>query len=212
MDPLHSLPREKREALSDVLRELCADGSDETLITIGEIVQRFGRRAFGALLFIFAIPNALPLPPGSSSILGLPLILLAPQVAVGVRRPWLPKFIDRRHVKASDLQRMLGAIIPRLEAVEKLSRPRLTFMFGPVGDRVIGVVCTLLALVLILPIPLGNLAPAICVGALALALFQRDGLIAIFGYLICALSVGLLVVSAGAVMMTVQKLITMLGF
>lgn len=207
----HHAAREKPETLSRVLRELCEDGSDETPITVGEIVQRFGRRAFGALLFIFAIPNTLPLPPGSSSILGLPLVLLAPQVALGVRRPWLPRFVDQRRIKASDLQRLLGAIIPKLEAIERISRPRLTFMFGPIGDRVIGVVCTLLAIVLIFPIPLGNLAPAICIGALALALFQRDGVIAIVGYLIFALSVGLLVVSAGAVAMIAKKLITMLG-
>lgn len=203
---------DKPEALSQILRALWEEGSDETPITIGEIVQHFGRRAFGALLFIFAIPNTLPLPPGSSSILGLPLLLLAPQVAIGVRRPWLPKFIDRRQIKASDLEKLLGAIIPRLESIEKISRPRLTFMFGPVGDRLIGVVCTLLAIVLIFPIPLGNLAPAICIGALALGLFQRDGVIAIVGYAVFVLSLGLLVVSAGAVMMAVQKLITMLGF
>jgi len=65
--------------------------------------------------------------------------------------------------------------------------------------------------VLILPIPLGNLAPAICIGALALGLFQRDGLIAIIGYAIFGLSVGLLVISAGAVAAAVEKLITMLG-
>jgi len=212
MDDVHPhTPREKPEALSKVLRELWEDGTDETPITIGEIVQRFGRRAFGALLFIFAIPNTLPLPPGSSSLLGLPLLLLAPQVALGVRRPWLPRFIDQRHVKPSDLHKMLGAIVPRLEAVEKISRPRLAFMFGPIGDRVIGVICTLLAVVLILPIPLGNLAPAICIGALALGLFQRDGLIAIIGYAIFGLSVGLLVISAGAVAAAVEKLITMLG-
>ena len=50
-------------------------------VSVGEIVDRFGTRAFGALLFIFALPNLLPLPPGSSTVLGAPLLLLAPQVA-----------------------------------------------------------------------------------------------------------------------------------
>ena len=202
---------EQRQPLSAVLRELC-EASDDHPVTIGEIVQMFGRRAFGALLFIFAIPNALPLPPGSSSILGLPVLLLAPQVAIGFRRPWLPQFIDQRQIKASDLQKLFSKIIPRLESIEKVSRPRLTFLFGPIGDRIIGVICTLLAVVLIFPIPLGNLAPAICIGALALGLFQRDGVIALIGYAVFVVSVGLLVVSAGAVMMAVQKIITMLGF
>lgn len=207
----HHPPHERREPLSAVLRELC-EASDDHALTVGEIVLIFGRRAFGALMFIFAIPNTLPLPPGSSSILGLPLVLLAPQVMLGFRRPWLPKFIYNRHVRASDLQRLIMPIIPRLEQIEKISRPRLTFLFGPVGDRIIGGVCTLLAVVLIFPIPLGNLAPAICIGALSLGLFQRDGVIALVGYAIFILSLGLLVVGAGAVVIAVQKLITMLGF
>jgi hypothetical protein len=199
------------QPLSGVLRDLC-EANDDDALTVGEIVLIFGRRAFGALLFIFAIPNALPLPPGSSSILGLPLVLLAPQLVLGFRRPWLPRFIYNRHVRPSDLQRLISPIIPRLESVEKISRPRFTFLFGPVGDPIIGVLCSLLAIVLIFPIPLGNLAPAICIGAFGLGMFQRDGVIALAGYAIFALSVALLVVSAGAVMMAVQKIITILGF
>ncbi len=210
MDPA-SQRSDTREPLSVTLRTLC-EASDDDALTVGEIVLLFGRRAFGALMFIFAIPNTLPLPPGSSSILGLPLVLLAPQVALGFRRPWLPRFVYNRQVKSSDLQKLISPLIPRLEAIEKISRPRLSWLFGPIGDRIIGVVCTLLAIVLIFPIPLGNLAPALCIGALSLGLFQRDGIIALVGYAVFGVSVGLLVVTAGAVSMAVQKIITMLGF
>jgi hypothetical protein len=197
--------RRPAEPLSAILTEFCED--EHGAISVGEIVDRFGARAFGALLFIFSVPNVLPLPPGSSSILGLPLLLLAPQVAIGVRAPWLPRFIDDRKIKPSDLKRWLGRIIPRLRSVERLSRPRLLFLFGPIGDRVIGLICTLLACVLILPIPLGNLAPAICIGAFALALFQRDGVIALVGYLMASVSLGLLILSAGAVSLAITKMI-----
>lgn len=200
-----STSRRSDEPLSDILTEFCQDTNGS--ITVGEIVDRFGPRAFGALLFIFSVPNVLPLPPGSSTILGLPLLLLAPQVAIGVRAPWLPRFVDDRKIKPSDLHRWLGRILPKLKSVEKLSRPRLHFLFGPIGDRVIGVICTLLACVLILPIPLGNLAPGLCIGAFALALFQRDGVIALIGYLMATISFGLLVVSAGAVSLAITKLI-----
>lgn len=198
-------PRRPAEPLSAILTEFCEDA--DGAISVGEIVDRFGPRAFGALLFIFSVPNVLPLPPGSSTILGLPLVLLAPQVALGVRAPWLPRFVDDRKIKPSDLKHWLGGIIPKLRSVEKLSRPRLHFLFGPVGDRVIGLICTLLALVLILPIPLGNLAPALCIGAFALALFQRDGVIALVGYLMASVSLGLLVLSAGAVSLAITKMI-----
>ena len=203
MNPAFS--RRPAEPLSAILTEFCEDAHGA--ISVGEIVDRFGPRAFGALLFIFSVPNVLPLPPGSSTILGLPLVLLAPQVAIGIRAPWLPRFLDDRKIKPSDLKRWLGGIIPKLRSVEKLSRPRLHFLFGPIGDRVIGVICTLLACVLILPIPLGNLAPALCIGAFALALFQRDGVIALVGYLMASVSLGLLILSAGAVSLAITKMI-----
>ena len=79
--------------------------------------------------------------------------------------------------------------------------------FTVILGSIIGLICTLLALVLILPIPLGNLAPALCIGAFALALFQRDGVIALVGYLMASVSLGLLILSAGAVSLAITKMI-----
>lgn len=199
-----------RKPLSQMLTDLCDDPREETLV--GDIVHSFGRRAFGALLFVFAVPNMLPLPPGSSTVLGAPLMLLAPQIALGVAAPWLPHLVRRRSIKTNDLRGVFSRLLPMLQRVERLSRPRLFFLFGPVGDRLIGLICTLLAFVLILPIPFGNLLPAFTIGALALALFQRDGVIALIGYISAAISTGVLVLTAGAVMAAVEQLGSWFGF
>ncbi len=210
MPPSANAIADRKKSLSAILRELIAIDNDKA-VTIGEITDRFGRRSFGALMFVFAALNCLPLPPGGTSVLGLPLLLLAPQVAIGIGAPWLPrKFRDRR-VKGTDLDKAFGKVLPRLESAEKFCRPRLTFLFGPVGDRIIGLVCTLLAMVLILPIPLGNFAPAIAIGLFSLALFNRDGVLALTGYAFTAFSAGLLVVSAGAVTLAIQKLLHFFG-
>lgn len=102
-------------------------------------------------------------------------------------------------------------LLPMLERIEQLSRPRLFFLFGPVGDRLIGLVCTLLALVLILPIPFGNLLPAFAIGTLALGLFQRDGVIALIGYASAATSAGVLLLTAGAVVAALRQLGSWVG-
>jgi hypothetical protein len=60
-------------------------------------------------------------------------------------------------------------------------------------------VCFVLALVLILPIPGGNFLPGVTVSVLALALVQRDGLLALFGYALAALSASILVLAAGLI-------------
>jgi hypothetical protein len=184
--------QDRRRPLSELLAEISRDPDPE--VTVGEIVHRLGRRSFGALLFIFSAPNWLPLPPGSSTFLAAPLILLAPQIALGIRAPWLPRFIDQRKLRRADLAGALGKLIPTLERIEKVSRPRLVFLFGPIGDRLIGLTVTLLSLVLVLPIFLGNMAPAAAIAAFGLALIQRDGILALIGYAISAASVGLLVI------------------
>jgi hypothetical protein len=208
VDP-HRSEAPNNAALSELLRSLC-DGPPGPM-RVRDIVDHFGHRAFGAVLFVFSVPNLLPLPPGSSTILGLPLVIIAPQLAIGARRPWLPRAVADRTVDRAALASAFSKLIPGLERVEKLLAPRLGFMFGAVGDRVIGLICFLLALVLILPIPLGNMMPAASVGVFSLSLTQRDGAFALLGYLLSLVSVGLLVLSAGAVWAAVEQLIRFFG-
>ncbi|MEO6338522.1 MAG: exopolysaccharide biosynthesis protein, partial [Caulobacteraceae bacterium] len=167
-----AIDEDQHAALSELLSQLC-DG--EGPLTIGEMIDHFGERAFGALLFAFSVPNLLPLPPGSSTVLGAPLLILAPQLMLGVPTPWLPKSLKRRSVDRAVLAKAFSKLIPRLRQMEKVTQPRLDIMFGSVGDRLIGLAITLLALVLILPIPLGNMLPAASVAALSFGLVQRDG-------------------------------------
>ena len=185
-------PDEHRRPLSDLLIDICDDA--DPVVTVGEIVHRLGRRSFGALLFIFAAPAAFPLPPGSSTFLAAPLLLLGPQIAIGVHGPWLPRFIDDRRLERVKLAGALRKLAPILRRIERVSGPRLAFMFGPVGDRLIGVMVTLLAMVLLLPIFLGNMAPGVAIAAFGLALIQRDGVLALIGYTVTAVSIGLLVI------------------
>jgi len=159
------------------------------------------------MLFVFGALNTLPLPPGSSTILSLPILLLAPQIALGADAPWLPRRVVDRPLKRDELRGLFRRLTPIVKYMELITRPRLTWIFTPLGERMIGVVCTLLALVLVLPIPLGNLAPGATVAILSLALLQRDGLLALLGYLMAAVSAALLFVSASVVTAAVRQLI-----
>jgi hypothetical protein len=186
-------------------------GEDERpVLTVGQMLEQFDSRAFGAMLLVFGLLNCLPLPPGSSTILSLPILLLAPQIAWGSDVPWLPRQLVDHPLKRDDLRGLFRRLTPIVRRMELVTRPRLKILFGPIGERLIGVVCTLLALVLVLPIPLGNLAPGATVAVLALALLQRDGLLVLLGYLMAAISVGLLVLSAGVVAAAVDRLLHMI--
>ena len=187
-------PPENEQPLSAVLQDIAEHAAPR--ISIEELMQKFGGRAIGALLFIFGLACMLPLPPGATTIFGIPLLLLAPQLVIGAAAPWLPDRVKSRTLSTADLRKGLPKVIPTLQRVEAISKPRLVILFGSVGERLLGAVCTALALVLILPIPGGNILPAMAVSALSFALIQRDGLIALLGYALAITSASILVLAA----------------
>jgi hypothetical protein len=162
-----------------------------------------GPRALGALMFVFAIPNVLPTPPGTSAVLGAPLIFLATQVMFG-RKPWLPAIITRRSMSREDFHALIHRIAPWLERAEKLLKPRASVLAMPLMEYVVGLVCLLLALVLVLPIPLGNMFPALAISLMALGLLERDGLWVSAGVIMAAVS---MVVVSGVVFALVKAAI-----
>lgn len=185
--------------LSAMLRLLAADMSRKR-ISVGDLLTVLGDRALGALMFVFAVPNVLPAPPGTSAILGLPLLFLAAQVTLA-RRPWLPAIITRRSMSREDFHQLIRRIAPWLERAEKLLRPRFSFLALPPLEQCIGLICLLLAVILALPIPLGNMLPALAISLMALGLVERDGLWIGFGLLMAGVAV---VVVSGVVFALVK--------
>jgi hypothetical protein len=175
-----------RATLLRRLQALADDGSRER-ISIGDLLAALGNRALAALLFVFAVPNVLPVPPGTSTILGAPLVILAAQLAVG-RQPWLPAVIADRTMTRADFARLVRRIGPWLARAEPLLRPRAIVLAQPPMEYLVGLVCLLLAVVLVLPVPLGNMLPALAISLLALGVLERDGLWILAGLVTAAAS------------------------
>lgn len=183
-----------KPTLSAMLQALAVDDSRDR-IAVGDLLAALGDRALAALLFVFAVPNVLPVPPGTSAILGAPLVFLAAQLAFG-RRPWLPAVIARRTMTRADFAAVVRRIVPWLERAERLLRPRAMGLTQPPMEYLIGLVCLLLAVVLVLPVPLGNMLPALAISLLALGILERDGLWVLTGL---ATSVVAAIVASGVV-------------
>lgn len=175
-----------KAALSSTLQALALDDSRER-IAVGDLLAALGDRALAALLFVFAVPNVLPVPPGTSAVLGAPLVFLAAQLAFGLR-PWLPAVITRRTMTRADFAALVRRIGPWLERAERLLRPRAMRLALPPMEYLVGLVCLLLAIVLVLPVPLGNMLPALGISLLALGILERDGLWILAGFAAAAVS------------------------
>ena len=169
--------------LSDIVKSL--EGSPD--LKVGDLMDSLGERAFGALMFIFAVPNVIPTPPGTSAILGLPLVILTAQLMVGRITPWLPEAVRRRVISKSLLETFVARVVPIMAKIERFLEPRLPFLVTSlVAERVMGLVAFLLSVILFLPVPFANMLPGAAIALMALGLAERDGIAAVAGYVLAA--------------------------
>ncbi len=200
MNDASQIPGTQPLPLSKLLEHVIAHHGGERL-TLGELSARLRDRAWGGLLLIFAAINILPLPPGATAVTGIPLLVLTAQLAAGRSRPWFPRKLDRRGIGRETIARLIAKIEPIEHRIERVLKPRLYSLTGHRGARVIGVISFLLSVILWLPIPLGNHAPALAMTLFALALIYRDGVMAILGAITSVVSVFLVSLTAAAAWM-----------
>jgi hypothetical protein len=175
----HPEPRSGGPSLSEILSRIAADETRQR-ISVGDLITALHDRAIGALIFVFAVPNTIPMPPGTSSILGAPLLFLTAQLAFR-RNPWLPKLIAERSMERVHFAAVVRRVAPWLARAERLLRPRLEILARPPCEYLIGGICLLLSIILFLPIPMGNMPPAIAICIFALAVLERDGVWVLIG-------------------------------
>lgn len=171
--------RARSQTLSQVLSTIAADPNRDA-IAINDLITLLSGRGRAGLILLFALPNVLPAPPGMSGVLGLPLLYLSSQMMLG-RVPWLPRFIGHRSMPRDRFALLMDTAAPWLIRAERLLRPRWSWLVNHRAERMIGAFCLLLAAVLALPIPLGNMLPALAISLIALGVLERDGLWVLIG-------------------------------
>lgn len=191
------LHKSQAASVSQILDQIGAGKARK--VSVSDILEAFGHRAFGALIFVFAAPLVLPMPPGASAILGAPLMFITAQWMLGRKTLWLPKVLLERTMSMSDFRAVTTKMKPYLERLERRMRPRLTFMYNPLGDRLLGAVCFTLSIIVFLPIPFGNMLPSFAIAAFAIGAAERDGVAAIVGWIAAVLSILVLAVLSKAI-------------
>ncbi|GHB98538.1 exopolysaccharide biosynthesis protein [Thermomonas carbonis] len=164
-----------REAGTRAILDALLDGDPAQSLDFDTLLDGLGRRAFGMLLFVAALPAFIPIPIGGA--LSGPLIMLvAAQLLVAMQHPWLPGFIARRGPKRQSLARFERLVDPWLARLERIVRPRFTAVLDhPLATAFTGLLLLLLGLLLALPIPLTNYVFGGLILLYALALLERDG-------------------------------------
>ncbi|EJM99254.1 exopolysaccharide biosynthesis protein [Phyllobacterium sp. YR531] len=175
--------------LSTVLVELGNTPAER--ISFDDILVALSERSFGALLILFSALNLLPLPPGSSTVFGIPLVLLSIQMLIGLENPWFPAFLRRKSMRTETYRSGIARLESVLARFERLARPRYWLFPQIIVERVVSIVALLMSLIVILPIPLINQIPALSIILLAIGLGEQDGVWLGTGFLVAALAAGI---------------------
>ena len=161
------------EKLSELLERLAREAGER--VSMREIATALDDRSFGAFLLVFALPNLIPLPPGATMVLGLPMVFVAWQMVIGYPKVWLPRALADYTIDRATFQRMVARVSPWLRSAETWVRPRNWPLDGPIRERLFGLFALILAITCVLPIPFGNWLPAFAVAVLGVAHTERDG-------------------------------------
>lgn len=181
-----------QDRVSTILRRIADEGGPEDRIPFGVLAERLGDRGFGVILFIWALPNMIPLP-GISSLFGVLIMITAGQMVLGHERPWLPRRLLARDVRRADFKRMTDRVLPYIERFERFCKPRLTVVPQGATERLIGLLIVVLGFVLLLPIFGANLLPAFGVAIISLGLIEADGLTVLAGVLVSTVALAVFV-------------------
>jgi hypothetical protein len=195
------LTKDKKLA-SDILKEVAdTNNNDSDKVTLFDIKTALHERGFGILIIIFSLPLSVPIPvpPGYTTILSIPLILFSLQLLFGFDSPWMPHWLERRSFQRSTLALVVEKTSPVLKKIEKFMKPRMSFIFYGPGEKILAFIMLLSALSIALPLPLTNFIPAIGTTLISLGIMNKDGLVSILGVLVslCGILFALIVIVKG---------------
>lgn len=151
---------------------------------LGELINAFGERSFGAILvFMGLISIVIGAVPGTTTLLGLPILLISLQLIIRQDQLWMPRWVLRSSIDRAGYRVSIIRVLKPLRMIERLARPRLSIMTSEVSEVLIGLACTVLCLILMLPIPGGNFVPSLIIAVFGFGLMQRDGVMILAAWL-----------------------------
>jgi hypothetical protein len=191
----------------DLERWLQGDGEK----TVGGLITLFGEKSFAILFVVLLGVPALPLPTGGAThVFEIIAALLALQLIVNRDEIWLPQRWRNLELAGEKQQKFLTGLMKLIRRLEKLSRPRLRFLFQ---HRLSNVAFGLLVLggtvgaFLAPPFTGLDTLPALGVVLLSLGVLLEDFLVLVIGLAIGIAGVMLELVLGKAVVNGISSLV-----
>ena len=98
--------------------------------TLGGLIETFGAKSFAVLFVVLLGVPALPLPTGGAThVFEVIAVLTALQLIVGRDEVWLPQRWRGTELGGDRQQRFITSLMKLIRRLERISRPRLAFVF-----------------------------------------------------------------------------------
>ncbi|MFW6295753.1 MAG: exopolysaccharide biosynthesis protein [Halothece sp.] len=174
---------------SDLYRYFCEEERADQ-VQLADFLVITKERIFGFLFVILSLPSALPIPaPGYSIPFGMVMFLLASQLIIGKKEPWLPQRAKDYQLSLKQVQGIIRKGVPWLKRLEILARPRLSYICtGFIGRMILGSAIALMSVSMMIPIPGTNTLPAIAIFMIGFGLQEDDGMISLGGVVVAVLA------------------------
>jgi hypothetical protein len=121
-----AVPPQPERVSHQLERWLSGDGEK----TLGGLIDVFEEKSFALVFVLLLGVPALPLPTGGAThVFEIIAILTALQLIVGRKRIWLPQRWQRLELAGKTQLRFINALLRWIRRLERISRPRLRFLF-----------------------------------------------------------------------------------
>jgi hypothetical protein len=181
-----STPPSDPEKVSDELERWLQSDAEKT---VASLIELFEEKSFAILFVVLLGVPALPLPTGGAThVFEIVAVLLAAQLIAGRDVIWLPQRWRGLELAGDRQQRFLAGLMRMIRRLERISRPRLRFLFDHrLSNIVFGVLVIAGCLGAFFAPPFTGLdtLPALGVVLLSLAVLLED-----FALVVAALVIG----------------------
>jgi hypothetical protein len=159
-------------------------------VTVAELLDAFGRRAYGPLLFVLGLVMLTPVGaiPGAPLVATVLVLLLMGQSLLREGAPWIPSGLRRIRIDSGRMRASLKRAERWVVWLDRVSRPRLPGLLAPPFIYIWSLCCIAIALTM-LPlgfVPFGVAIPSLSLAFIGLGLMNSDGAAVIAGLAIAA--------------------------
>ncbi|QDV67488.1 Exopolysaccharide synthesis, ExoD [Rosistilla carotiformis] len=169
--------------LSSLLKRLDTLSERQETVSFGNALDAVGKHSFAPILLLIGLIMLAPGPadiPGVPVVLGVLIILVAVQILFRRDHLWVPQWLENREIRSQRVHKMIDHLKPWAKRLDRLTKPRYSWLLRHVGVAMIAVACILIALTtpLLEFVPMSANVAGAAIATFSLAILSKDGLLA----------------------------------